>query len=173
MKVYSESDKEYLSRPLLNVEFLISDTYISVTSESTLYICVALPKKEKLDDFNKLYSQLIQLCREKGVKVVYKYGYKKYVNNHWKEYLEAYKQYKEIFEKLYAETLILQERGIHIGNVDDEHLTKCINLRNQMLPFFYRSGIMYGLSSITRGIKDDINAVTCSNDKEKVNKIYL
>ncbi len=142
------SDKEYLARPELDVKFEYNKVYINVCSEHTCYLrfekMIKVNQKEVLDS----YSNVIKLCREMGIKISYKYKYKRFVIDNWQLYLEEYRKYSAIFDNLLNMIPKLQDRGIHQGTSDDTYLNEVIQYSYKLNDFYFRNSILYQMRSI-------------------------
>ena len=120
-------DKEYLSKPLLDVKYEIGDTFIRVQTENTSFIYQEKKVKLVQEDILKLYSDVVQKCRAGKIKIHYTNKYKKTVVEHWELYVETYKEYCADYKKLLGivvvmiincqRLMLLWKKSIHIFGV--------------------------------------------------------
>lgn len=132
-------DKEYLSRPLLDVKFRITESEVYVASEHTGYANIRKLERLLKEDILKLYSEVVKMSKSQGVKLSYKNHYKKNIEEHWEFYREELKYYNEIFDKTREKFLEVQERGLHSGTSDDSVLKEALELRNEFMKCYWRT----------------------------------
>lgn len=178
MKLNEKIDKEYLQRDLLeNVSYDISENYIKVQSESTMFI--NLSKYELVNNKQELLNkraEVIKLAKEKKVSLSYQRKTKKTINELW----ESYETDKKTSEGLYNEIKtgwinVKEERGIHMGFSDDQyisHLSKLISeynsLSNTNKPTYILSELSNRLDETIRDLK-----YQKEDDNYRISKIHL
>jgi len=142
------SDKEYLSRPLLDVKFRITDTEVYVASEHTGYANMRKLERLLKEDILKLYSEIIKMAKSRGIKVSYKNHYKKFIEENWNSYRDELKHYNEIFGKAREKFLEVQKRGLHSGTSDDIVLKEALDLRNEFEKCYWRTSKVSQMSEL-------------------------
>lgn len=133
------SDKEYLSRPLLDVKFRITDTEVYVGSEHTGYANIKKLERMVKGEVLKLYSEVVKMSKAKGIKLSYKNHYKKKIEENWDAYREELKFYNAAFDKARDKFIEVQNRGLHSGTIDDVVLEEALKLRNDFEKCYWRT----------------------------------
>lgn len=148
------SDKEYLSRPLIeNMEYYITPERIKVSCPHTVFIQFVHVSSYTQKEILAYYSDVIKLCRELGVKVHYTNKYKATVLKNWEDYTEAYKKYCVLYDDILNMTVELKKRGLHKGTSDDMFLKKIYKKTAILDTFYYGSNVLSQINSICREFK--------------------
>lgn len=142
------TDKEYLARPELDVKFEYNKGYINIASEHTCYIRHSKMTKVNQKEILEIYSNIIKLCREMGIKIKYSFKYKKFVLDNWKKYVDTYNEYEKKFNYLLTLLPKLEDRGIHQGSSDDAYLNQVMKNAFELDPYFYRDNILFQMNQV-------------------------
>lgn len=173
VEINKELDKEYLSRPLLNVKYEITPEVIRVNSESTGFINHIKAERLKQSDILDIYSAIIAKCREKKVKIHYNQKIKKSVIDNWDLYMETYREYDADYNRLLKMATQIQKRGIHSGCSDDQYLTQAEQLSSKLGSYFWGGQVIGYMRSTYTKLQTLDRELEMSNDYNKIIDIYL
>ena len=141
-----DSTTRYLTAPLVDgLVYEISDELISIRCPHTCFISIGnisvpLEKAALLEQ----YKRLLQLAREKGVKVSYTSHIRKTVCGRWTEYMADFQAARRLFTRMVEQARVIERRGIHRGWSDDRELEQLYALQRQFEQY------LYGDSAISR-----------------------
>jgi hypothetical protein len=122
-------DNEYLSRPLVNgVKYVINDNEISISSDNTIFtdiVNIGLDMsilKRSISNMRET-KKLVKLSNGKitlknTTKII------KFMKEHFSEFIAQVAVYHTLFEQAKEIAKGVQERGIHVGCVDDVELNR-------------------------------------------------
>ncbi|MFW5962386.1 MAG: hypothetical protein ACOCQR_02110 [bacterium] len=166
------ADQEYLDRELLDVNFDIQPDRIKVNSEHTSYCneeryVVEYSKKDLLGLCDKIY----RLATEHDITVSRKAAYKKFIKEHWNEYLQEVEHYNNLFDELIVAFEKVQERGLHNGTSDDVVLSEATNIRNKYGEIYYRSSVVSRINEIAHELEREYRDL--QYNAEAISKVYL
>ena len=132
------SDKEYLSRPLLEVDYIITENEVNIHSVHTSYV-------------NS--TRIQRIAKAKGVQIAYTNHYKRTINENWDRYREEFKYYNEVFDKMIAKFKVVEKRGIHQGTRDDIVLEEATKVSWEYGKCYYRTSSISRIHSIAKDLE--------------------
>lgn len=149
-----ELDKEYLSRPVIETTYRITDNEVYVVSEKGCTSYANIHKLERIlkEDVLNLYSEVIKMAKAKGVKISYKNHYKRKINENWERYRDELIYYNDVFDKTRDKFKEVEKRGLHSGTTDDIVLREALDLRNEYIKCYWRTSTL----SLIHGIYNDL-----------------
>lgn len=169
------SDKEYLSRPLLQgAKFIIGEERIVIATPSTQYITIVAMTEFKQKDMLDLYSKVYNLAKGSGVKIKYTNHYSKQVKALWPIYENELAAYKLLYKQLQAQATIVLNRGLHIGTVDDRELAKATKLAYRMIEYHYRTSAYSHLVEVNSALHRLLESVEgAGRDNHRILKTIM
>lgn len=124
-------DKQYLLQDLQNVSYAISKDRILIEGfDHDYFFCECFSKYTKKEIFG-YYSEIVQLCKQLGVKIQYTEHYKKRVLELWQDYGSYYEKSRVAFAKIVEQAYVVQKRGIHKECRFDRELDKLRALKEK------------------------------------------
>ena len=168
-----EKDKEYLSRKLLDVKYDITENRINIGTTSTAFIVHKKAEKLRQEKLLALYSQIVQECRKKKVKIHYTNHYKKKILDDWAYYSEVYKKYCEDYDLIYKIALEVKKRGIHMGFSDDQMIDYANIVNANLDRYFWRNQIMFQMSAIYTEFTMLYSALKTMTEKSRIVEVNL
>lgn len=146
-------DRRYLRNELLNVCYEITKDYVSIEDSSTQFILCSRCSKYVQSEILKCYSEIIQLCKQLGVKIKYTQHYKKALQSLWSSYETDFAKAMTVFDKIVEQAYVVQKRGLHYGCSDDLALKKLCNYKEEYYRFFNCNMTCGRVSDICSSIK--------------------
>ena len=154
-------DSEYLAKPLIEgAEFTIGDDYIKISSPSTIHAESRRVLPITKEEFTSLYKSVLRVAKFKKVKISYRRHIRRDSINKWEEYIGACRKARELFIAIIKQAIVVRERGLHYGTIDDYELGKLQNLCEENRSFFYAASIVsrvaedyFKLKSISQGLE--------------------
>ena len=156
-------DIAYLERPLIeDVSYEITETRVAINSSSTCFVSCVLPERCRKDDMLDRYRRVLRMAKAQGVKISYSAHIRKTIMTQWSEYEAARENQERLFEKLRELAKCIQQRGIHMGFVDDEYLAQLNRICDQLAMLRCRDRVIsriaefdYALSFLERDLSKD------------------
>jgi hypothetical protein len=162
------SDKEYLSRDLLNnVSYTIEDNKIDIACSHTCFIRTKRHKTINKTELLNLYKHVSSTAKAKHVKVSRKNAYKKFITDNWNNYISELDRYNTIFDEMIILYKQVQERGLHCGYSDDCVYNQASELWRKYQHSFYRTSILDKFEEIKHELQE------LSEDLKKDNLIQI
>jgi hypothetical protein len=165
-------EDKYLERPLIEgVIYTIEDDYVRISCPHTLFIETRRVMPIDIDTVKNLYKDVLLLARQYSVKISYANHFKKQIDQGWAEYERSCEEVGALFSEIITQAKVVQERGIHIGSIDDTELDKLTAMQNKHNEVFWRSSIVSRFSQIKRSMEQNVQSL--SNPDLGCYKIYL
>lgn len=124
----------------------INKNYIYITSESAVFENIEKCEHIDFSELLKKYKEIIKISKDKKVKISYRDGTKKFLENNLNlhEYENEYQKYIDDFEKLaYLWKNKLENGGIKVGYSDDVIVQELIKpLSDKIKKYFHRSELL-------------------------------
>ena len=144
---------DYLARePLTEVEFLIEDNHISISSPHTSYVNQYLNPPVEKQALLDLYAQILAVAKERKVRISYPRHIRKTIRERWQEYADNVEERDAIFQQMIWQARIVEQRGLHMGTSDDDELHNLAQLTWRFQKYGYLSGIIDKFSCIHRDL---------------------
>jgi hypothetical protein len=115
----------------------ITDTKINVSSPSTSWFNETLADKIDFKDLLDRYTSTMKFAKDKGVKIIYKYGTKKKIKAVQDSYEQEYLSYAQDFAILKEQVQQKVTKGFYTPTSDDTELNAIYTLRNSIMAYFY------------------------------------
>lgn len=162
-----DSTTRYLASPLIDgLVYEISDERISIRCPHTCFISVTnigvpLEKAALLEQ----YKRLLQLAREKGVKLSYTSHIRRKVCNSWTEYEADFQEARRLFARMAEQAHVIESRGIHRGWSDDLELEQLYALQRQFERYLHWHSAISRISGAKNHLDDIERYLTQFPDK--------
>lgn len=164
----------YDSNEMIELEKVeINKNYIYISSDSTLF--ERLEKCNHVDfvELLKKYKEIIKMSKDKKVKISYRDGTKKFLENNQNEYEIEYQKYVDDFEKLaYLWKNKLENGGIKVGYSDDVIVQELIKpLSGKIKKYFHRNELLSQVNELAyklNNLHEELSYKDCN-----LGKIYL
>lgn len=145
---------EYLKKPIIEgIKYELTDEKLVISNENTCFLNVCNVDKFRQEDLLNLYKELLSLCRKNNVKVSYKNGYKKFIQNRWSDYVDMIRSYKKIYEEVKQKAFIVKKKGIRIGYGDDVYLMDMCKTSYKLNPYWYRDSVISQMNEVYSTLK--------------------
>ena len=175
------TDKEYLEKPLVpGLSFELSKYRIRIVSDSTIFVSVNKIDRLIQEDVLALYKSILGMCKQYGIKILYKNSFKKHLLVLWGDYTREVDEYNAMFEELRKKAEKVEKRGIHYGCSDDIVLKEMTDYANSMNPYLYRTSAISKVNEIYRElyqlklrIKDVYETERTGYSTALISKVYL
>lgn len=150
----------YLHKELIpNVEYVINDNKVQITSPSTNYINITRHKKISLDSILSMTNEMDKMRKaDKRIKVRGISTIRKRVKDAYKLYLIDWEVYNEAFNKCIVLAKQVEREGLHYGTSDDSVL-KALNEERFIIERLGYGGTNYStMLELNNSIKGVLNA---------------
>jgi len=148
------NDTEYLAKPLIpDTVFIIEEEHVSIRSPSTIHAAVQRHKPLYKNELLALYTQILQLAKERDVRISYTKHYRKKINTLWDEYESTCTLYDKLFYRIRSQAELIRSRGLHYGTRDDMELEKLQVLCAQYGKLFYGGSIVSQVMEVCQALE--------------------
>jgi ribosomal protein L14E/L6E/L27E len=142
-RIILKADSEYLSKPFIEgAEFIIEDNYIKITTPTTVHVETRRVSPLHYEEFTSLYKSVIRTAKYKKVKISYTRHIRRDLIDRWDEYITMWSKAHDLFNEIVRQAIIVRERGLHYGTIDDSELKKLQNLCEDNRSYFYGGSII-------------------------------
>ena len=134
---------EYLERPLIEgVGYEISETRVTIQSPNTCFVSYVLPERCQKDQMLNKYQCILRMAKEQGIRISYSRHIRKTIQEKWPDYVAGREKQEQLFNELRKAASTVQQRGIHMGHVDDKELDKVYQIVGLLDKLHFSNGAM-------------------------------
>jgi hypothetical protein len=155
----STIQQDYLSKPEIpNVVYTVEKTQIRIANDNTVF-CQAIRTSNPISktEFLAMYKYIVSIAKQNKISVSYKNKYKSKVIDNYDLYLQEFNNADNLFNQMYKQALIVKERKLHYGCIDDAELNKLHDISNKYMACFYRNTLLSQVTEINSHIKQLYN----------------
>lgn len=134
------TDQEYLNNDIIpDVNFLITDDNIKITSASTLYCNISkITDMITIKDIKQLCLNITKLAKQQNCKVSTKYKKRQSMLNNYELYITELNEVNKAFNKAIPIAQQLQKRQLHYGTTNDIVLNELHSTTKIFQQYYHR-----------------------------------
>lgn len=83
------------------------------------------------------YKRILQIAREQRTKISYSRHIRKTILEQWPDYVAGREKQERLFQQLREVAGVIQQRGIHMGHIDDKELAKANEIVGELDKLHY------------------------------------